>query len=520
MGSTKEVVGGLLRAAPAKKVYIMTKEEDYGSGAKDMTKDANEVIEKRDAANLFDSGTESKDAGATSKTLEEKKSIDGKNMATDEAKPSQEVSVEKKMENGNGSKDLKEEKIVHVKERVEPVGNTSGIECLGEIKNGERVEKEPLSESNDGQLELITKDENSMESRTGTEIETGTTENIAKRPDGESREIGVGSDQKEEDDCDFNNNTDNAKSDLSSEADTDPQARGAKVESKSGDGGLDKLHKLEPIWVKRAEILLGEKKETRADLLQELRRLVATETNLTVPQDDPFFLMYLRAGLMSPNQGFQVMKNYFNLRSSNPEYFLRSTQLEFLAREVYSKQIHVMLPNRDREGRRVYIFRPGRWDPDKIALQDLFCAGYMLCEMVVREKETQIAGIVSITDASGFGFKHLRAIGLEDGKNMASFFNVSFPLYMRQTHVLHAPRVFNMVFNMLKPFLTPEVRDGVVFHSGDLTTLRDYVPVDILPSDVGGRKNAPSMDNSSNVEELRTLEGFFQERTEFGFGKK
>ena len=29
-----------------------------------------------------------------------------------------------------------------------------------------------------------------------------------------------------------------------------------------------------------------------------------------------------------------------------------------------------------------------------------------------------------------------------------------------------------MVFNMLKPFLTPEVRDGVVFHSGNLATLR------------------------------------------------
>ena len=88
-----------------------------------------------------------------------------------------------------------------------------------------------------------------------------------------------------------------------------------------------------------------------------------------------------------------------------------------------------------------------RWDPDKIALQDLFCAGYMLCEMVVREEETQvftwrtnpcavtkfvfhslnaqIAGIVSITDASGFGFKHLRAIGLEDGKNMVKFNVVS-----------------------------------------------------------------------------------------------
>ena len=247
----RRLSGGLLRAAPAKKVYIMTKEEDDGTGAKEMTKDANEVIEKRDAANLFDSGTESKDAGGTSKTLEEIKSSDGKNMATDEAKPSQEVTVEKKVENGNGSKDLKEETIVDVKERVDPVRNTSEIECLGKIENGERVEKKPLSETNDGQLELITKDENSMESRTGTEIETGTTENIAKRPDGESREIGVGSEQNEEDNCDFNNNTDNAKSDLSSEAETDPQACGAKVESKSGDGGLDKLHKLEPIWVKR-----------------------------------------------------------------------------------------------------------------------------------------------------------------------------------------------------------------------------------------------------------------------------
>jgi len=155
------------------------------------------------------------------------------------------------MENGNGSKDPEEEKIVDAKERVEPVRNRSGIECPGDIENGERVEKEPLSETNDGQLELITKDENSMESRTGTEMESFTTENIPIRPDDKLREIGVGSEKGEEDNCDSNNNTDNAKSDLS---------------SKSGDGGLDKLHQLEPIWVKRAEILLGEKKETRAGI--------------------------------------------------------------------------------------------------------------------------------------------------------------------------------------------------------------------------------------------------------------
>ena len=207
-----------------------------------------------------------------------------------------------------------------------------------------------------------------------------------------------------------------------------------------------------------------------------------------------------------------------------------------------------------------------------------------------------------------------------------------------------------MVFNMLKPFLTPEVRDGVVFHSGNLATLRsvcatgfclflwnyhkklcceillthggclakgwdnliehassnkvnfflegwhirvflraykdvlkgitlaipwtttlfeksffnevyhtslycrDYVPLDILPSDVGGNKNAPLMvslphesllsvgeflcqnmlywnilfwtslklvqDNSSNVAELWAMDAFFNERKRHGFNGK
>ena len=34
----------------------------------------------------------------------------------------------------------------------------------------------------------------------------------------------------------------------------------------------------------------------------------------------------------------------------------------------------------------------------------------------------------------------MRAIGMEDGKKIASFFNISFPLWLRQSHVLHAPR--------------------------------------------------------------------------------
>ena len=43
----------------------------------------------------------------------------------------------------------------------------------------------------------------------------------------------------------------------------------------------------------------------------------------------------------------------------------------------------------------------------QIPFTDIFCVGYMLSELVAREEDTQLAGLVSITDASGFGIKHV-----------------------------------------------------------------------------------------------------------------
>ena len=37
----------------------------------------------------------------------------------------------------------------------------------------------------------------------------------------------------------------------------------------------------------------------------------------------------------------------------------------------------------------------------------------------------------------------MRAIGYEDGKNLAAFFNISFPLWMRQSHIVNTPRCQN-----------------------------------------------------------------------------
>ena len=44
-----------------------------------------------------------------------------------------------------------------------------------------------------------------------------------------------------------------------------------------------------------------------------------------------------------------------------------------------------MLKHRDQYGRRVVIFRPGRWEPDKSHFNEVFCTGITLMELVAKE---------------------------------------------------------------------------------------------------------------------------------------
>ena len=61
----------------------------------------------------------------------------------------------------------------------------------------------------------------------------------------------------------------------------------------------------------------------------------------------------------------------------------------------------------------------------------------------------------------------------------------TFPLWFHQIHVLNAPRIFNMLFSMAKPFLHQRTTESIIFHD-DLKSLHQYVDKKILPKEYGG----------------------------------
>ena len=136
-------------------------------------------------------------------------------------------------------------------------------------------------------------------------------------------------------------------------------------------------------------------------------------------------LKFLRAAGHDIQYATQILVNYIHQFKSGPQYSKNVTNMEIIGK-VYEDQIGALLPHRDKYGRRVYFYRPGKWNPDTVCLEDVFCAGYMLCEAAAREPMSQVCGCTVICDAANFGFKQLRQFSIEDIKAFASFMQVWF----------------------------------------------------------------------------------------------
>ena len=65
----------------------------------------------------------------------------------------------------------------------------------------------------------------------------------------------------------------------------------------------------------------------------------------------------------------------------------------------------------------------------------------LICTLI----RTQIAGVTTIADAEGFGFKQLTNFTLDHARNAASFVQDSFPLWFRSIHVINPPKLFYIV---------------------------------------------------------------------------
>ncbi|XP_019757030.1 alpha-tocopherol transfer protein-like [Dendroctonus ponderosae] len=266
-------------------------------------------------------------------------------------------------------------------------------------------------------------------------------------------------------------------------------------------------------WRLRAESELNETPERYALEMKTLTNLVSNDPNLTVPNNNEFLLRFLRARKFHSSKAFQMLQRYYIMKLKFPELF--SCPLPSECGKTFDLQAQNMLQHRDRLGRRIYMIRVDSFDSSKATIEDIFKTNVLALEQIVREPETQIAGIVVILDMAGLSLQHAKFFTPYYAKRMVELVQETFPLRFKGFHVVNEPFYFDAVMAVLKPFLKEKIKKRIYLHGSDIEGLHAFVPSDVLPSEYGGETGP--FDNRGWYMKLLANEDYFKNLESFGY---
>ncbi|CAG0898827.1 unnamed protein product [Darwinula stevensoni] len=275
---------------------------------------------------------------------------------------------------------------------------------------------------------------------------------------------------------------------------------------------------LPPSLVMKAEIEIQEKPAWRDGDIQAFKDMIQKEDNLNACLDDRFIIRFLRARKYDYDRALRMLKTYYAMKAAYPTLF---SQLQpSLLASALRQNIYHILPDKDDEGRHVFIIRMGLWDPNMNSMEEMFRAALTCLEYISTDTSTQVCGIVAITDCKGLAFHHAKHFTPSLAKRCAAVLKDCFPLRFKGIHVMNEPLIVDMLFSMLKPFLSAKILSRFHFHGEKLESLHQHVPKRILPLNYGGLKPPLPLDGSDLLQKLMDAEQWLNDLDNYGYRSK
>lgn len=279
------------------------------------------------------------------------------------------------------------------------------------------------------------------------------------------------------------------------------------------------LEDLDDHYKERAKCELRETPEKRKESLDKFKKLIEDEPNLVIPlDDDSYLLKFLRPCKFYEESAFKRMQRYYRFMAKNTKY--TSNLMPSTVETVYANEIIEFLPFRVK-GSRVMILNIKNWNPKDVGVPLLFKSIIMALEIAMIEPRTQVGGVHVILDMEGFTINHVMQFSPMVAKMIMDFVQDCAATRLKGIHVVNQPYVFNMAYQIFKPFIGQKLKSRLHFHGNKWENLVDLIPKDFLLQKYGG-----SLELNLNgvgellVEVLKYYEADYEKLTHFGYGKE
>ena len=229
--------------------------------------------------------------------------------------------------------------------------------------------------------------------------------------------------------------------------------------------------------------------------LAELRKYLEEDKTLYFPTDEDFLLIFLRPCKFYAKSAYELMKRSAQYKEKHAALLGNLMPLDEKVALVDHNVVNV-LKGRDHKGRRILVVNCGKtWDPTAVTADQILRLFYLIHQLAMREPLTQIYGTVVIMDFDGLSMKQVRGLTPSFSMKRLSFIQEAMPLRLKEVHYVKQPFLFNMVWQMLKPFVKEKLKKRMFFHGDKMSSLHVYIPASHLPKNYGG--NLPEIDYSS-----------------------
>ncbi|GBP06051.1 Alpha-tocopherol transfer protein-like [Eumeta japonica] len=241
-------------------------------------------------------------------------------------------------------------------------------------------------------------------------------------------------------------------------------------------------------------------------------RVEKDDKDLHVPlHSDAWLVRFLRPCKFYPESAYELIKRYYAFKVKHKKQY--DGLMPSKEQNIFKQNILTVLPNRDQYGRRVLVIELGKkWKHNECSLDEVFKGCVLFLEAAMLEPESQICGAVVIFDMDGLSMQQVWQFTPPFAKRIVDWLQESIPLRIKGLYIVNQPYIFNMVFQLFKPFLQEKLRNRIVFMGTDRELLYKYISPKCLPENYGGTLSLPVVTGQQWLELLLMCDQEFSDQ--------
>lgn len=217
--------------------------------------------------------------------------------------------------------------------------------------------------------------------------------------------------------------------------------------------------------------------------LEHLRNLVE---NLDTTPSENYLQRFLYGANFNVDEAFKKLKIIHDHMLECPEWYTKDGPLKF--KNFIDKDIRVVLPDCDKEGRPIYLLKNGNIEPSTTCMLDVVAVDDIWIEYILnKHPEAAAKGLCVIMDIKDQSWKLSRWIQPHNIRNsLKKVDNLPFKEY--KVHVVNNSWWISIAIKLIWPFMPQRIKDMITFHFDDMNSFYEYIDKKVLPIEYGGLK--------------------------------